>query len=69
MSLKSLKIFKIDKFFESTKKIEILIFYRSSKTNIKKLTKQTSQIIQSFNLILIEWKLETKRQKARQGKQ
>ena len=35
-------------------KIEILNCYRSSKINIKASTKQMSQIIQSFNLILIE---------------
>ena len=35
-------------------KIEVLSCYRSSEINIKAPTKQMSQIIQSFNLILIE---------------
>ena len=41
--------------------MEILSFYRSSNINIKEPPKQTSQIIQNFNLILAEWKLENKR--------
>ena len=42
-------------------KIEILSFNRSSKINIKEPAKQTSRIIQNFNFIIAEWKLENKR--------
>ena len=52
MSLKSPKIFKNN---QTDLKIEVLVFYfRSSKINIKEPTKQTSQIIQNFNLIHTE---------------
>ena len=41
--------------------MKVLSFHRSSKINIKVSTKQTTQIIQDFNLILAEWKLENER--------
>ena len=41
--------------------MKVLSFHRSSKSNIKVSTKQTTQIIQNFNLILAEWKLENER--------
>ena len=41
--------------------MKVLSFHRSSKINIKVSTKQTTQIIQNFNLILTEWKLENER--------